>query len=163
MIEMMLDKNFQLGELQSVHGVSRFYKQRVIVYLICCFVALGFAIYLSSIYQGNSHSLLGVILIYVFFCAAPILWGVRVVWQWFRVQNSEVKVFQEGLVYTVGNRTQGCKWNEILSFSVRAEQILVGKQEVVFVIEKTSGEKITLTKMISGVELLSGLMVKLQS
>ena len=145
----MLEQTAKLGRLETVHGVSRKYLRRVLIIAACSLFVFACGMYLAyAEYRHNPVSfpriedaveffVCGIVPLSLFFFA---LWAVS------RKGRAEVRIYERGLVHSVGKQTQICAWEEIEGVFVE-----IGDPKYLLQINKTGGEVILLTEAIDGV------------
>ena len=145
----MPEQTVKLGNLESVHGVSRKYLRRVLIIAAVCLFVFVCGMYLAyAEYQHNPVSFPQATDAVGFFVCGivPLAVFCFALWAVFRKGRATVKIYERGFVHAVGIRREICEWAEIKNVFVE-----VGDPKFLLTIEKTGGETIFLTEAIDGV------------
>jgi len=128
--------DLELGKLESVHPTSPVYLQRAAVLAILSFVFFLAMLVAFTVWQN---------FMYFWMSTAFLVVELFTLFGWFTQRKNEVKIYENGFKY----KKQTWLWSDIKSISVTGEnQKLKGE-----VINK-SGDKVVLTEMIAGVDLI---------
>lgn len=128
--------DLELGKLESVHPTSPVYLQRAAVLAILSFVFFLAMLVAFTVWQN---------FMYFWMSTAFLVVELFTLFGWFTQRKNEVKIYENGFKY----KKQTWLWSDVKSISVTGEnQKLKGE-----LINK-SGDKVVLTEMIAGVDLI---------
>jgi hypothetical protein len=134
----MQNETPHLGKLQSVHGLSAIYTQRLIIVAGLALIFFSAMLVAFAVRQWFGYALLaaGFLVVEVF-----TLLG------WFSHRSSEFTIFEEGFIY----KDQMSRWEDIESIYTSETTGFFGKK-VTSEIRKTNGESIMIPDTIQGFE-----------
>lgn len=127
-----------LGKIQSIHGLSTLYTQRVVVVAGLALIFFSAMLVAFAVRQWFGYALLAVAFLVV---------EVLALIGWFSHRGREFTVFEEGFIY----KNHMGRWEDIASIYTAEESSFFGKR-VKCEITKNNGETILIPDTIQGFE-----------
>lgn len=128
-----------LGKIQSIHGLSQIYTQRLVIVAGLALIFFSAMLVAFAVRGWFVYALLAV---------AFLIVEVLVLLGWFSHRGGEFTIFEEGFIY----KNQMSRWEDIESIYTAEESNVFGSKRLKCEIKKASGEKILVPDSIQGFE-----------
>ena len=134
----MLSEAPDLGKIQSIHGLSSAYSQRVVIIAGCALLFFSAMLMAFAVRQWFGYALLA-----VGFLVVEILTLIG----WISHRGAEFTVYEDGFTY----KDHICRWEEVESIYSTTEPGLFGKK-LKCEIQRAGGEKIEVPETVQDLD-----------